>query len=180
MVFFLELALELDQVEAFDLSPQPVHLDSGGVAFLTDLLHLPVAFFEARLVILALLEQTFVAFERDGWKSGPTGCLVPDDLTLEGILSLFGLQDTGKVLNLRESNAISSIGAAFGVKSALRDVAPDHLWLPVQDGRRRVKPDALFARVHRPAFYFSRRLSSISLRLLLRKSWYQAFVIRPP
>ena len=78
------------------------------------------ALFEARLVVLAQLEQTLVTFERDCRQArGPLEGFVPDHLTLEDLLFLRPLgvvratgrtQRSRQLLDLREQQAVALSG----------------------------------------------------------------------
>src|SRR3712207_593019 len=68
--FLLQLALELDEVEAFDLGPEAVYLHPSSVALLADLLHLPAALLEAGLLVPGPLPEPPVAVGRGGPRAG--------------------------------------------------------------------------------------------------------------
>src|SRR3712207_2268431 len=105
----LQLALELDEVEAFDLSPEAIYLHAGSVALLADLLHLPTAFLEAALVVLALLQEPLVALERDCRQPRGAGSRLPaDDLTLEDLPSCGLCELAGEIHDLGEAKAVTA------------------------------------------------------------------------
>src|SRR4028119_1425237 len=126
--FLLKLALELDEVEAFDLGPEPVYLHAGGVAFLADLVGLAGPFFEAGLVILALLQEAFVALEGDRWKAGVVRGIAPHQLPLEDFL-LRGLRAelSRQIHYLAEKEAEVPVLPATRPEPALLHEAPDPL-----------------------------------------------------
>ena len=82
----LQFALELHEVEAFDLGPEAVDLHPRRVALLADLFYLAGPLFEAGLVVLTLLQEALVALERHGGEPGVAGGLVPHYLALEDLL----------------------------------------------------------------------------------------------
>src|SRR5215210_2337107 len=170
----LQLALELEEVEAFDLGPQTVYLRARRVSLLADLLDLAGALFETRFVVLALLEQALVTLERDRRKTrGSLEGLVSDHLSLEdllflgrlGVVRAGGTEHARQLLDLREEQAVPPSGGALGVQSTLSHVAPDRARRPTQDRRRSAEPDALLPGlplIHTATFYISGQPSAIS------------------
>src|ERR671917_2957514 len=69
----LELALELDEVQALYLGPEAVYLHARSVALLADLLDLAAPLLEAGLVVLAPLPEALVALGGGGGGGGGGG-----------------------------------------------------------------------------------------------------------
>ena len=82
----LQLALELEEVEALDLAPQAVYLRARRVPLVADLVDLSRTLLEAGLVVLALLKQALVALERNRRKTRVAlECSARDSLPPEGL-----------------------------------------------------------------------------------------------
>src|SRR5215212_8579809 len=145
----LQFALELDEVETFDLGPEAVDLHPRRVALLANLLYLTGPLFEAGLVVLTLLQEALVALEWHGWEPGVAGGFVPHHLALEDLLLCgLGAKLTREPKDIFQVEDVFSFLPAFGAKPPLLRETPDRLWRDVQNGRRPVEPDDLLAPVH--------------------------------
>src|SRR5215204_974991 len=147
--FFLQFALELDQVQAFYLRPEAVYLHPRGIALLTDLLYLAGPLFEAGLVVLALLQEALVALEGNGGEPGIARRLLAYHLAIEDLLLRgFGAELASEPENVLQPESVNPVLLAFGAEPSLLGEAPDRLGLDIEDGRRAVQTDDLLAPVH--------------------------------